>query len=433
MMHIAIIHYHLYPGGVTRVIESQISALADFMDRDALSVYAGDIHARNNLNETSIRAKEESVFQYLSEKTPAEKMQNIFREIMQCVQKISEANDILHVHNLNLGKNPLLTLAVYRLAGKGIRIVNHCHDFAEDRPRNYAFLQSVIQDVFHENLSEVLYPSFENVHFFVLTSKDYERLIRYGIGAHRISLLPNPVSLRRKGSDRIPKETVRERLGIDPSLPVCIYPVRAIHRKNIGEFILLSVLFRDKASWLITQPPRNPVEKPEYENWKKFCRDHLIPVTFEAGNRIELQDLMPASDYCVTTSTMEGFGLAYLEPWLDGIPVIGRNIEYCTIDLKRNGLRFPLLYDRFIVTFKGETKDFKDLDQQQQQQVIQEVITLPSREEEIRVFNPFLEDFLKPSDEDIIRNNQLVIREKYSEQSYGHQIYAIYKKLFDRP
>ena len=88
---------------------------------------------------------------------------------------------------------------------------------------------------------------------------------------------------------------------------------------------------------------------------------------------------MPASDYCVTTSMMEGFGLTYLEPWLEGIPVIGRNIETCTVDLKRNGLRFPLLYDRFIVPFKGEKTDFKDLDQQQQQQVIQESYTLPVR------------------------------------------------------
>jgi glycosyltransferase involved in cell wall biosynthesis len=429
-MRIAIIHYHLYPGGVTRVIESQVGALADFVDRDSLTVYAGDIHGWDNLYGNSISVKEETVFQYLPEKTPAEKIQEDFQEIMLCLQKIARGNDILHVHNLNLGKNPLLTLAVYRMAREGIRIVNHCHDFAEDRPGNYAFLQSVIRDVFHENLHEVLYPSFENVHSIVLTSKDYERLTRYGIVENRISLLPNPVSLHRKGSDRIPKETVKEQLGIDPVLPVCIYPVRAIHRKNIGEFILLSVLFR-KSSWLITQPPRNPVEKPEYESWKKFCRDQSIAVIFEAGNRVELQDLLPASDYCVTTSVMEGFGLAYLEPWLESIPVIGRNIEYCTVDLKRNGFRFPLLYDRFIVSFKGEKKDFKDLDQQQQQQVIQEIITLPAREDEIRVLNPFLEDFLKPADRDIIRNNQQVIREKYSPESYGLQVYGIYKKLFN--
>jgi hypothetical protein len=91
-----------------------------------------------------------------------------------------------------------------------------------------------------------------------------------------------------------------------------------------------------------------------------------------------------------------------------------------------------LLYDRFIVTFKGEKTDFKDLDQQQQQQVIEEVITLPGRTDELRIFNPFLNDFLKPVDQDIIRNNRQVIHDRYSPESYGHQIYGIYKELSDR-
>ena len=431
-MRIAIIHYHLHPGGVSRVIESQVNALMNFVEPDAITLYAGDIRGRDMRSGPAIEVYEELSFQYLYENTPAEKMQAQFQEIMQCMKVIAGKNDILHIHNLNLGKNPLLTLAVYRLAGTGIRIVNHCHDFAEDRPENLAFLQSVLRDHFDENLQEVLYPPFENVQYIVLTSKDYDRLAGSGIRTERIHLLPNPVSPRMKGSGAIAKDKVRKQLGIDPFLPVCLYPVRAIHRKNIGEFILLSVLFHDKASWLITQAPRNPVEIPEYGRWKKFCLDHSIPVVFEAGNVVDIQDLMPASDYCITTSMMEGFGLTYLEPWLEGIPVIGRNIEYCTVDLKRNGLRFPLLYDRFIVPFKGEKTDFKDLDQQQQQQIIQEVMTLPGRGVELRDLNPFLEDFLKPADQDIIRNNQQVIQDRYSPVSYGQQLYGIYTKLSDR-
>jgi glycosyltransferase involved in cell wall biosynthesis len=312
-------------------------------------------------------------------------------------------------------------------------IINHCHDFAEDRPENFAFLKSVIQDQFHESLQQVLYPPFAKVRYITLTEKDYERLVSYGIGEDRISLLPNPVSPRIKGSGQMPVTRVKERLGIAPSLPVCTYPVRAIHRKNIGEFILLAVLFRSQASWLITQAPRNPAEKPEYERWKKFCLDHSVALVFEAGDVIDIQDLMPVSDYCITTSMMEGFGLAYLEPWLEGIPVIGRNIEYCTLDLKRNGIRFPLLYDRFIVPFKGEKTDFKDLDQQQQQKVIQEVISVRGRSDALRMLNPFLADFLKPADQEIIRNNQQVIHDRYSPENYGQQIFGLYKELSERP
>jgi glycosyltransferase involved in cell wall biosynthesis len=431
-MRVAIIHYHLHPGGVTRIIESQINALAKFVDRDAITVVAGDIQRHEVVFGNSVKLQEIESFQYVSESMPAVRMKEAFREIMQSLQKIAGANDILHMHNLNLGKNPLLTLAAYRLAGTGICIVNHCHDFAEDRPNNMAFMQSVIHDLFHEKLKEILYPPFENYRYIVLTSKDYERLGRNGIDGNRKSLLPNPVPLPVTRPGQISRNAIRERLGIDLFLPVCIYPVRAIHRKNIGEFILLSVLFRDNASWLITQAPRNPFEKPEYEQWKKFCHDHKIPVIFETGDVVDIRDLLPSSDFCVTTSMMEGFGMAYLEPWLEGIPVIGRNIEYCTADLKRNGLRFPLLYDRFIVPFKGEKKDFKDLDQQQQQQVIQEVMNLSGIADELKIYNPFLNNFLKPADEEIIRNNQRIIRDIYSPERYGHQLYGIYKKLSAR-
>ena len=114
---------------------------------------------------------------------------------MQCLEgDFQRKNDILHIHNLNLGKESIADAGRLPFGRNGFRIVNHCHDFAEDRPKNLAFLQSVIRDHFHENLQEVLYPPFENVQYIVLTSKDYDRLAGSGIRTERIHLLPNPVS-----------------------------------------------------------------------------------------------------------------------------------------------------------------------------------------------------------------------------------------------
>jgi glycosyltransferase involved in cell wall biosynthesis len=428
-MHIAIIHHHLHPGGVTRVIESQLNSLLPSVKSSELSVHTGDASSHLHINITGIAVRKEKSIQYLPEGISNERILAVFQKITLYLEEVVAVNDILHIHNLNLGKNPLLTLAVYRLASRGIKIVNHCHDFAEDRPGNYAFLKSVIQIVFQENLPEVLYPPYTNYHYVVLTSRDYKRLTGIGIRNERISLLPNPVTFRINGDKRFTQDAVKTRFGIDLAKKICLYPVRAIHRKNIGEFILLSVLLQKQASWLIAQPPLNPVEKPEYVRWKDFCTIHAIPVIFEAGNAMDIHDLMPAVDLCITTSTMEGFGLSYMEPWLAGIPVVGRNIEYCTVDLKRNGIEFPLLYDRFIVSFNSEKTDFKDLDQEQQQQIVQDVLLDPEKGKEIQELNPFLKDFFKSVHPSLIERNQRVIVEKYSLEGYGQQLYGIYKKL----
>ncbi|MBN1414840.1 MAG: glycosyltransferase family 4 protein [Bacteroidales bacterium] len=428
-MRIAIIHYHMYPGGVTRIIEDQITALHSFDKDYALSVHAGDVRSDEHIKGLHASVHVEKTFQYLPERITNKQISSSFQKIKFQLEKIAGENEILHLHNVNLGKNPLLTLAAYQLAKRGIKIINHCHDFAEDRPGNYAFLKRIIQDNFTEDLTGVLYPQFLNYHYIVLTAHAFERLTAYEINPVRISLLPNPVSFAIETSGRISRDTVTDKLNLEPIGKICLYPVRAIRRKNIGEFILLSVLFRNRASWLITQPPRNPVEIPEYLRWKKFCRLNGVPVVFEAGEMIDIHDLMPASDFCVTTSIMEGFGLAFLEPWLAGIPVIGRNIEFCTTDLKRNGIQFPLLYDRFIVTFNGEKTDFSDLEQKHQQRIIKDVLLRPDKGKEIIACNPFLCGFLNPVGQDLIRNNQQVIRERYSLERYGQQLHGIYKKL----
>jgi glycosyltransferase involved in cell wall biosynthesis len=430
-MRIAIIHYHLHPGGVTRVIESQVKSLR-LINNYKLTVYTGDSLQHISVNGSDIEVKISETLRYLASDLTEEIMLDHFQKMTLYLEQVAGTHDILHLHNLNLGKNPLLTLAVFRLAKLGVNIVNHCHDFAEDRPRNHAFLKAVIQDIFGENLSGILYPPFRNYHYIVLTSKDYERLAGYGINRDRIGLLPNPVTFHLNTSKQIPQGEIKEKLGIEQSLKICLYPVRAIQRKNIGEFILLSVLFREQASWLITQPPRNPVEIPEYERWKDFCSARHIPVIFEAGKAIDIHDLMPAVDFCITTSVMEGFGLAFMEPWLAGIPVIGRNIEYCTADLKRNGIRFPLLYDRFIVSFKREKTDFRDLSQEQQQEVIQDVLFEHGKVGEVIALNPFLKDFLNPVKQELIQHNQQVIQERYSLEVYGQQLHGIYKKLSGR-
>ena len=48
----------------------------------------------------------------------------------------------------------------------------------------------------------------------------------------------------------------------------------------------------------------------------------------------------------VTTSIAEGFGLAFLEPWISGSSVVGRNLPDITEDFS---VELDHLYDRFDV------------------------------------------------------------------------------------
>ncbi len=152
--------------------------------------------------------------------------------------------------------------------------------------------------------------------------------------------MPNPVKANSPKQD-VTKEELKNslcrRLDLDPGLKLCTYPVRAIKRKNLGEFILLAAIFTGKAHFTVTQPPRNPAEIPQYNRWKAFCLDKGIRVKFEAGEMIDYEDLIYISDFCITTSIREGFGMVYLEPWLAGTPVIGRELSCILGRFKKPG------------------------------------------------------------------------------------------------
>ena len=52
------------------------------------------------------------------------------------------------------------------------------------------------------------------------------------------------------------------------------------------------------------------------------------------------------ADFIVTTSIAEGFGLAFLEPWIIGKPVMGRDLPDITRDFAVNGIEMGNLYQR---------------------------------------------------------------------------------------
>lgn len=428
-MDVLILHYHLNPGGVTRIIESQIQSIylndSDFK----IKVLCGNNSATPDLRNTEILRN--NLLNYVDKAISEDDLIKNLSDLLLLIRSMLKSKTVVHSHNPNLGKNPALTVAMHQLASEGVPVINHYHDFPEDRPDNMQLLNRVIPAMSTEKTNDILYPHFQNYNYAVLNSCDYKRLLLKGIFPQHIHLLPNPVPEQKTAGRN--KEALKKKvcsdLGFNSSKILCTYPVRAIKRKNIGEFILMAALFAEFANFAITLAPLNPDEIPAYKRWKDFCTHNFINIGFEAGERVNFEELISGSDFCMTTSVREGFGMIYLEPWLLGTPVIGRELSCVLDDLKKQGLKFPRLYDRMEVTVGTDTCDFKDLTQDEQEVVISEVISGHRFRNKIIELNKYLITWFNNIPREIIENNQKIIQQKFSLKEYGRQLLGIYSEI----
>jgi len=434
-MTIVIGHYHLHPGGVTKIIDSQVKSLRQNHTDDELKVICG--HADEELIQ-SYKKENISVIinndlNYLAEGLPKQELDNKYQRLKSFfISQLSE-NSILHFHNVNLGKNPLVSYCLYELAKGGYNVFNHAHDFAEDRPENMEFIRNIIENKFEKNMQEVLYPfDLHNYKYGVINSFDKERLIENGISSKRIVLLPNPVGIpedAEKLNTEACSKQIRRTFNIDDSKKIVTYPVRVIRRKNIGELILLSELFRDQAVFLVTLAPKNPLEIKPYEEWKSFCIEHnLDNILFEVAGEIDFDPLIKGSDFCITTSLREGFGMTFMEPWLYKTPVIGRNIDYIVRDFHALGLSFPNNYDQLIIP--NENQDFKVLNESEQKRQILRVVNDEKEKERFFSENEQLKSLLSSIDNETIEHNRKIIIKNYSFENYGKKLLDTYQGFF---
>jgi magnesium transporter len=331
---VAVVHYHLRPGGVTRVIERAVASLRSRPVR--FTVLAGPVPSPPpDLPFRPIRELD------YREEAPAAGRRGLYERLREGARAgLGRDPDLWHVHNHSLGKNPELADAVAQLADDGARLLLQIHDFAEDgRPADYRRLLKYFGGAV-ETAAGRLYPAAATAHYAVLNRRDQRRLAAAGIEAGRLHYLANPIALDPPGPDAD---------AAPGTLPRIVYPTRAIRRKNLGELLLWVVLGRGAYGAAVTQAPRNPNQRPFYDGWVKLAADLKLPVEWEAGARAPLGRLIQTAAAVATTSVAEGFGLAFLEPWLVGRPLVGRDLPEITADLKAAGLDLPGLYPRLMI------------------------------------------------------------------------------------
>lgn len=318
-MRIAIIHYHLSPGGVTTVIRAASRGLA--AEGIAHVVLCGTgtaagVPVRHLPGLGYIRESQHSAPALLLEMQEA------------AAEALGGPPDVWHFHNHSLGKNPLIPAVVALLASTGERLILQMHDMAEDgRPGNHA----LIADQPH------LYPYAPGILYAFLNERDLRRFTSSGLPEGNAFLLPNPVPTASASGQAIREDA-----------PLVLYPSRAIRRKNLGELLLLSMFAPQGTRFAVTQAPENLTARAIHDRWEMIAEDLALPVAFHVADRIPPDDLLDSSyeswlhsaSHLVTTSVAEGFGMIYPEAAALGKRLIGREIPW----LPQH--RQPSLYQR---------------------------------------------------------------------------------------
>lgn len=339
-MRVAIVHYHLHAGGVARVIQHTVPALRECSI--AAIVLSGAAPDGNWPCPVGVVEG----LDYMSRGNMTGRAARLLAERMKrsATRLLGRSPDIWHIHNHALGKNPALTMAVRHLADEGQRILLQIHDFAEDgRPALYHRMLHYMAKGDMEAFGAITYPRAPHVHYAVLNQRDAFFLQSAGAGKTFIHCLPNPVMLPadNHSSNAVKWEGKRRFL----------YPTRALRRKNIGEVLLWAAMGKANDSFALTLAPASKTDRIVYDDWKRHARRWHLPIRFEVGMTSEasLTGWMRSSTAIITTSVAEGFGLAFLEPWLAGRPVAGRDLPEITNEFSKSGVRWPRLYNRLEV------------------------------------------------------------------------------------
>ncbi|MFW5692799.1 MAG: hypothetical protein ACOCWL_01150 [Thermoguttaceae bacterium] len=482
-MNLVVVHYHLTAGGVTRVIENQLAALDAVLPADTpwrVAVLHGgrrqgwdeSLAGRLRSMQLTLHAVPELEYDHL--RPAGGGPTDLLMAVMAALGELSfaPADTLIHAHNHSLGKNVSLPEVLPILAEHGYALLLEPHDFAEDfRPENYALVRRPAAE-------GILYPQAPHVHYAVLNGRDHAVLEAAGVPADRLHLLPNPVP----GSGELPpradaRAKLAERFDVPADAPFLLYPVRCIRRKNVGEALLLAAVAPAGTVLGLTLAPLNPVEVSGYQRWKALAKELHLPCRFEVGGPGGLTFLenLAAADAVLTTSVAEGFGMAVLEAWLAGCPLVGRDLPEINADFRAAGLqldglnprldipvewvgsevfleRFTAAYRRAIAAFDcpapdGLTEqvqsrivdgrvDFADLDAELQEQVLRRVAGDEAAIAEVHGANPWLDSALSVGRENsvaLIASNAEAIRRTYSLPPSGRRLLDLYRRVAAAP
>ena len=460
MLRVAVVHYHLRPGGVTQVIRHSLAALREEGENACrVVVLTGEPPS------DAMPVPSATVAPFLGySSSPAPNARALAAELDAAARHaLGDLPDVWHVHNHALGKNFAVPALVEQFARDGRRLLLQFHDFAEDgRPANYRMLREHLGQ--HDALlfSQRLYPQGTHIHYALINERDRRFMSAAGVQAAQLHDLSNAVSLK-DARDASEAAALERRLFL--------YPARGIRRKNLGEFLLWAAVAEPGDLFAVTRAPQNPHERPQYDQWAAFAAALGLPAQFSFGETWpgSFDSLLNAAHAIVTTSVAEGFGLGFLEPFLADRPLVGRKLPEITDAFERVGLdlsamyaalRVPLAWvgrDRlmseiqrelprvyadygraadatqaeraFAAAVSGEMVDVGRLNEPLQQRVIERLARSPECRAEMLPARLFAGQHA----DGMIQRNRRVVEQRFHLREYGRRLRRIYETVAASP
>ncbi len=367
-----IMHYHLFPGGVSQLILNGLDALINKgLIVDGITIIIGTEERSGWFFERlaeiapegfSIRKIVVPELSYWSSgKTTVETATEV---IFSAVKKVCKKGTLVWAHNPTLGKNPAYARAMKLLSilHHDVHMFMHVHDSAEQgRWPNLGLMRS--------ELPETPYFCSSNVRWLTINRTDESFFLRAGMPRENIFYFPDIIFPRKRGGKysrseiAVALQNYADNNGFffSDSLKWALFAGRTIRRKNVLESILIQLCADEMMLSLITLPSDSPDDKQYEDEVFRLLRKHKAGVGgFGAslvGRVFSLSDLAAEATIVQSASVMEGFGLPYLEFPSMGRPLFARRIstmrdfEYALNSIPHH------YYDSFLVPIKKSDRD----------------------------------------------------------------------------
>ena len=256
MIDLAVVHYHLLPGGVTSVIRDGLQAIIahrpgllrsirliagrpDGVEALRCSLHAAAVDAGAD---TVVRATVDPLLDY--------GVRGSTNPDDWSFAAVSGPDTVWWIHNHHVGKNVPFTRALLRGAARGdTRVLLQIHDFPEcGRIEGYEQVRAAV--------GTDLYPFGPHLRYAVINRRDHAALAAAGIPHGYLHLLWNPVA---------PSPVEVGSASTAPLMPggrrLWLYPVRIRRRKNVLEAGLLARM-AGRAAVGVTLPASSAAEAP---------------------------------------------------------------------------------------------------------------------------------------------------------------------------
>lgn len=365
-MNLVIIHYHLRPGGIRRVIELAVPHLVREAPRPITRIVLATGEAADRAWHTQfarqvptvpVELRVEPSFLYLSEQRGGpERIQTRVRRAVESLLTDCDGDPtVVWAHNLGVGRNLLLTRELAAAcATRGLPLVAHHHDWWFDNrwsrwPEMRRFGIRTLAAA-----ARTVFPPQGQVLHTAINQADAATLARH-LGRRSLWLpnLTEPASLPSPAAVDEAERWLRRRLS-PGAHPIWLLPCRALRRKNIAEALLLTRWLRPEAWLVVTGTASSTDELPYFQALERTAHRHhwrlrLGVLAGDEGRQPAIPALLAASEAVLLTSIQEGFGLPYLEAAAAQRPLIARRLPNIAPDLRRFGFRFPQAYDEILI------------------------------------------------------------------------------------